>query len=78
MHVESSEQTAPISDLRVGGSVSLAEAAKLFGISRRTIYNRIREGRLRTVRTRGGSQRVVLDARTVAAARWGLRARNNS
>jgi len=31
-------------------------------VSRRTIYNRIREGRLRTIRTLGGSQRVLLDS----------------
>jgi len=29
-------------------------------VSRRTIYYRIREGRLQTIRTRGGSQRVTL------------------
>jgi serine protease AprX len=31
-------------------------------VSRRTIYNRIRDGRLQTVRTLGGSQRVTLDS----------------
>jgi predicted site-specific integrase-resolvase len=29
------------------------------GVSRRTVYYRIREGRLQTIRTRGGSQRVL-------------------
>jgi excisionase family DNA binding protein len=43
-------------------SVSLDHAATLLGVSRRTIYNRIRAGRLKTVRTRGGSQRVLLDS----------------
>ena len=47
---------------RIGRSVSLDHAAALLGVSRRTIYNRIREGRLQTIRTLGGSQRVVLDS----------------
>ena len=47
---------------RIGRSVSLDHAAQILGVSRRTIYNRIREGRLRTIRTIGGSQRVVLDS----------------
>ena len=49
---------------RVGRSVSLHQAAELLGVSRRTIYNRIREGRLLTIRTLGGSQRVLLDSIT--------------
>ena len=49
---------------RVGRSVSLDHAAELLGVSRRTIYNRIREGRLQTIRTLGGSQRVLLDSIT--------------
>ncbi len=47
---------------RIGRSVSLDHAAELLGVSRRTIYNRIREGRLHTVRTLGGSQRVLLES----------------
>ena len=39
---------------RIGRSVSLDHAAELLGVSRRTIYNRIREGRLQTIRTLGG------------------------
>jgi excisionase family DNA binding protein len=56
---------------RIGRSVSLDHAAELLGVSRRTIYNRIREGRLLTVRTLGGSQRVLLESvqRGVRAAR---------
>ena len=46
----------------IGRSISLDHAAQFLGVSRRTIYNRIREGRLRTVRTIGGSQRVLLDS----------------
>lgn len=56
---------------RIGRSVSLDHAAELLGVSRRTIYNRIREGRLQTIRTIGGSQRVLIDSvqedRSVAA-----------
>lgn len=35
------------------------EAAQLLGVSRRTVYYRIGEGRLQTIRTRCGSQRVL-------------------
>ena len=38
------------------------DAAELLGVSRRTIYNRILEGRLQTIRTLGGSQRVLLES----------------
>jgi excisionase family DNA binding protein len=47
---------------RIGRSISLDHAAEMLGVSRRTIYNRIREGRLTTVRTLGGSQRVLIDS----------------
>ena len=47
---------------RIGRSVSLDHAAQLLGVSRRTIYNRIRDGRLQTIRTVGGSQRVLLES----------------
>ena len=47
---------------RIGRSVSLDHAARMLGVSRRTIYNRIREGRLQTIRTLGGSQRVLVDS----------------
>ena len=43
-------------------SVFVREAALLLGVSRRTVYYRIREGRLRTIRTRGGSQRVLVES----------------
>jgi excisionase family DNA binding protein len=49
-------------EARIGRSVSLDHAAELLGVSRRTIYNRIREGRLQTIRTIGGSQRVLIDS----------------
>ena len=43
-------------------SVFVEEAARMLGLSRRTVYYRIREGRLRTMRTRCGSQRVLLES----------------
>ncbi len=49
---------------RIGRSVSIDHAAELLGVSRRTIYNRIRDGRLQTLRTIGGSQRVLLESLT--------------
>ena len=47
---------------QVGRSVSIEQAAMLLGVSRRTVYYRIRDGRLRTIRTIGGSQRVLMDS----------------
>jgi excisionase family DNA binding protein len=55
-------ETRSDSEPHIGRSVSLDHAAQLLGVSRRTIYNRIRENRLRTVRTPGGSQRVLIDS----------------
>ena len=49
-------------EARIGRSVSLDHAAELLGVSRRTIYNRIRDGRLRTIRTLGVSQRVLMQS----------------
>ena len=47
---------------QVGRSVSIEQAAQILGVSRRTVYYRIRDGRLRTIRTIGGSQRVLQDS----------------
>lgn len=47
---------------RLGRSVSIDQAAQLLKVSRRTIYNRIKEGRLHTIRTLGGSQRVLVES----------------
>lgn len=44
----------------LGRSLTIDQAARRLGVCRRTIYNRIREGRLRTIRTAGGSQRVLV------------------
>jgi excisionase family DNA binding protein len=41
-------------------SLLVDQAAELLGVSRRTVYYRIHEGRLQTIRTRCGSQRVLL------------------
>ena len=43
-------------------SVFVDDAAAMLKISRRTVYYRIREGRLRTIRTPGGSQRVLVES----------------
>lgn len=43
-------------------SVFVGVAAQLLGVSVRTVYYRIRQGRLRTIRTRCGSQRVLLES----------------
>jgi excisionase family DNA binding protein len=43
-------------------SVIVDQAAELLGVSRRTVYYRIREGKLTTIRTRNGSQRVLMES----------------
>ena len=43
-------------------SVFVGEAARILGVSHRTVYYRIREGKLRTMRTRCGSQRVLVES----------------
>jgi excisionase family DNA binding protein len=51
--------------MAVGGvqkTVFVTDAARLLGVSRRTVYYRIREGKLQTVRTACGTQRVVIDS----------------
>ena len=55
-------------------SVLIPDAAELLGLSRRTVYYRIRAGTLKTVRTRGGSQRVLMES-IEAALRAGRRRR---
>jgi excisionase family DNA binding protein len=41
-------------------SVLVDQAAAMLGLSRRTVYYRIRAGKLTTLRTRCGSQRVLM------------------
>ncbi|MEW5980918.1 MAG: helix-turn-helix domain-containing protein [Acidobacteriota bacterium] len=43
-------------------SLSLERACRVLGISRRTVYYWIKDGRLATVRTRLGSQRVLTES----------------
>ena len=62
MDVQALTYNQPEFQPRVGRSVSIEQAAQLLGVSRRTVYYRIRDGRLRTIRTLGGSQRVLLDS----------------
>jgi excisionase family DNA binding protein len=57
VHIESSGF-----EPQLGRSVTIDQAAALLGVSRRTIYNRIRDGRLRTIRTLGVSQRVLVES----------------
>ncbi|MCC7181461.1 MAG: helix-turn-helix domain-containing protein [Acidobacteria bacterium] len=58
----------PVFQPQLGRSVTIDQAASLLGVSRRTIYYRIREGRLLTVRTIGGSQRVLVSSLDAARA----------
>jgi len=60
--IDSQSDLDPSSEPRLGRSVSIDQAAQLLNVSRRTIYNRIRDGRLLTIRTLGGSQRVLVES----------------
>ena len=62
MDVQTLTYSEPEFQPQVGRSVSIEQAAQLLTLSRRTVYYRIRDGRLRTIRTRGGSQRVLMDS----------------
>jgi len=64
-------QDSPFSPFepRIGRSVSLDQACQILQVSRRTVYNWIRDGRLRTIRTLGGSQRVLVESVRQAAGR---------
>jgi excisionase family DNA binding protein len=42
-------------------TVSIARACELVGVSRRTIYNWIADGKIQYVRTAGGSVRIFVD-----------------
>jgi excisionase family DNA binding protein len=52
----------PDSPERRERTVLINEAAELLGVSRRTIYYRIGDGRLQTIRTKCGSQRVLMSS----------------
>jgi excisionase family DNA binding protein len=62
MDVQTLTFSQPEFQPQLGRSVSIEQAAQLLGVSRRTVYYRIRDGRLRTIRTIGGSQRVLVDS----------------
>ena len=55
---------------QLGRSVTIDQAAELLQVSRRTIYNRIRDGKLLTIRTIGGSQRVLAVAALSDGTFW--------
>lgn len=54
----------------LGRSVTIDQAAELLHVSRRTIYNRIRDGKLQTIRTIGGSQRVLISSIEERKSTW--------
>jgi excisionase family DNA binding protein len=54
----------------LGRSVTIDQAAELLHVSRRTIYNRIRDGKLQTIRTIGGSQRVLISSIEEGKPSW--------
>jgi excisionase family DNA binding protein len=43
-------------------SLLIDDAARALGVSRRTVYYRIREGKLQTIRAKCGSQRVLVSS----------------
>jgi hypothetical protein len=51
---------SPLAPNLSGASVLIGQAMEMLGVSKRTVYYRIRQGRLQTIRTRCGSQRVLL------------------
>jgi excisionase family DNA binding protein len=62
MGVQSVNSTVTPFQPQLGRSVSIEQAAQRLGVSRRTVYYRIRDSRLRTIRTIGGSLRVLTDS----------------
>ena len=64
MSADASSQTtqALISGQFVARSLSLDQAREALGVSRRTLYYWIKRGRLQTVRTSMGSQRVLVES----------------
>ena len=62
MSITAHRDKEPATEFRLGRSVPIKQAAQLLNVSRRTVYNRIRDGRLHTIRTLGGSQRVLVES----------------
>ncbi len=52
----------PSTEPLFGRSASINQAAHLLSLSQRTTYNRIHDSRLQTIRTLGGSQRVLVES----------------
>jgi excisionase family DNA binding protein len=61
-NISSNLSESAMTEPRIGRSVSIDQAATVLRVSRRTVYNRIRDGRLQTIRTLGGSQRVLVES----------------
>ena len=55
-------QTNEVTQRRSEVAVSINLAAHLLSVSRRTVYNRIRDGKLETIRTDRGSRQVLVDS----------------
>ena len=62
MSITADLERTPPTEMRLARSVSIEQAGHLLSLSRRTVYYRIREGRLQTIRTLGGSQRVLVES----------------
>ena len=45
-----------------GQTVSILKACEMVGVSRRTIYNWLRDGKLDYVRTAGGAVRILVES----------------
>jgi excisionase family DNA binding protein len=62
--------SGPVVPDRVASApVTIARACELLGVSRRTVYNWIRQGRLQATVERNGSRRILLDSGSPAAGR---------
>lgn len=48
--------------MTVGKTVCLKQACEVTGVSRRTIYSWMRDGKVQYVRTAGGSVRILSDS----------------
>ena len=61
MNSQTSSDSATV-ELRLGRSLSIDQTARVLRLSRRSIYNRIREGRLQSMRDVGGTQRILVSS----------------